>query len=967
MKTAKQAFATVVLLSSAASAQQYVISTYAGGGISPVKSIPALQASLGGPTAEIAADAQGNTYFANLNAVFKLDTNGTITRIAGSGVGGFSGDGGPATMASLQISLPGQLFAQGLAVDRAGNLWIGDIGNHRVRKVSPDGIVTTVAGNGVSGSSGDGGPAVEAQLGQPSGLAVDPSGNLFIADLAYNVVREVLLSGIITTVAGLASQDPGFSGDGGPATSARLALPWTIALDLNGNLFIADALNHRIRRVSPDGTITTVAGNDARAVNGTGPNSSGPAISIALDFPSGLAVDDQGNLFIADASFEVIRKVTPSGMLTPVVGNGSFGFSGDGGPANKAQLNAPWGVALDGRNNLFIADFGNQRIREVLANGTVNTVAGGGAIDLLAVNVGTAAATNTQLKLAVYGLGEQSGIATDVNGNVFFAETGSGLIRRISADGSMTTVAGGGSCSGQNTCPLGDGGPATSAHLQLPTGVAIDRKGNLFIADYGDIRIRKVTPDGIIATVAGNDTLGSSGDGGTVTAAQINAQGIAVDGAGNLFIAENGPVRKVSPDGIITTVAGGGTCVGPSCDGGPAIDAYVEANAVAVDALGNLLIADNSVDDFGCYYYLRKVSASGTISTLAGVAGPCEEATGDGGPAASAALGFSSSISADGAGNVLFTDHNGQRIRRISPDGIIATVAGGHYGYSGDGGPAVNAAVNYPIAVAADGGGNIYFSDAFNEVIRVLRPMIHPVLSAVVDAASQGPDPVTPGKIVVIYGAGLGPASLAQNQPGTLPGGVGFGSAAGGTTVTFNSVSAPVLYASATQVAVVVPYAISGTTAQVRVTYLGDVSDAFAVQVAVAAPSIFTLNQSGTGQAAAINVSNGKSNTAANPVEIGEYITLYATGEGQTIPAGQDGRLVDSTSIHPVLPVAVTIGGIPALVQYAGGAPGQVAGLMQINVQIPNGVQPGGYVPVVLQVGTATSRPDAVWIAVSGQ
>ena len=924
-----------VLASGALWAQQYLISTYAGGAIPPLKSIPALQASLGGPTAEITADAQGNAYFANGNAVFKLDTNGTITRIAGSGVAGFSGDGGPAPMARLQISLSGQLFAQGLSVDSAGNLFIGDIGNHRVRKVAPDGIITTVAGNGESGSSGDGGPATDAQLGQPSGLAVGSSGNLYIADLTNNVVREISASGIITTFAGVASLEPAFSGDGGPATSARFALPWTIALDLNGNLFIADSLNHRVRKVSPDGTITTVAGNDARAVNGTGPNSSGPATGIALDFPSGLALDDQGNLFIADASFEVIRKVTPSGILTPVVGNGSFGFSGDGGPAIKAQLSAPWGVAQDGRNNLFIADFGNQRIREVRTNGTIDTVGGGGTIDLLAVNGDTAAATNVQLRLAVYGLGEQSGIATDRNGNIFFAETGSGLVRKISASGNITTAAGGGACPSQNACPLGDGGPATSAHLQLPTGVAIDGKGNLFIADYGDFRIRKVTPDGNIASVAGNGTLGSSGDGGPATAAQINAQAIALDGAGNLFIAENGPVRKVSPDGIITTVAGGGACIGPSCDGGPATSAYLGANAVAVDAMGNLLIADNSVDDFG-------------------------------GPAASAALGFSSSISADGAGNVFLTDYNGQRIRRISPDGIITTVAGGQYGYSGDGGPAVNAAMNYPISVAPDGGGNVYFSDAFNEVIRVLRPMTHPVLSAVVDAASQEPDPVTPGKIVVIYGAGLGPPSLAQTQPAAaVAGGTEFSTAVGNTTVTFNSISAPVLYASTTQVAVVVPYAISGTAAQVQVTYLGDVSNAFTVPVASAEPSFFTLNQSGTGQAAAIDTSNGKPNTAANPVKIGEYITLYATGEGQTIPAGVDGKIVDSTSIHPALPVAVTVGGIPAFVQYAGGAPGQVAGLMQINVQIPAGVQPGGYVLVVLQVGSASTKTGAVWIAVS--
>jgi uncharacterized protein (TIGR03437 family) len=936
-----------VLLNFAASAQQYAISTYAGGGIAPVKSIPALQASLSQP-AVIAVDTSGNLYFANGNAVFKLDANAAVTRIAGTGVAGFSGDGGLAVKARLQISIPGQLFAQGLAVDRDGDVFIGDIGNHRIRKVSPGGIITTVAGSGVSGPSGDGGPAIEAQLGQPSGLAIDASGNLFISDLTNNVVRKVSASGIISTVAGIASLDPGFAGDGGPATSAKLAIPWTIALDLDGNLFIADLLNDRVRKVSPDGTISTVVG-DGAIIRG----------------PTGLAVDDQGNLFIADANSQVIVKVTPSGMLTYVAGTGSLGFSGDGGPAIKAQLNAPWGVALDGRNNLFISDYGNQRIREVLASGTISTVAGGGALDLLAVDGDTAIATNAQLKLAVSGLAVQSGIATDVNGNVFFAETGSGLIRKISSGGSITTVAGGGSCSSQNVCPSGDGGPATSAHLNYPTGVAVDGKGNLFIAEFSGFRVRMVAPDGIITTVAGNGTDGSSGDGGLATDAQIFAWGVAVDSAGDLFIADGNRVRKVSPDGIITTVAGGGACAGPSCDGGPASNAYLGAAAVAVDATGNLLIADNFADDSGCYVYIRKVSA-GIITTLAGMAGPCE-AAGDGGPAIAAALNYSSSIAVDGAGNLFLADFNGQRIRRISPDGIISTVAGGQNGYSGDGGPAVNAAVNYPIAVATDAAGHVFFSDAFNEVIRILRPITHPLLSAVLDAASQRPDPVTPGKIVVIYGAALGPASLVQNQPGTVPGGVGFGTAVGGTTVTFNSISAPVLYASATQVAVVVPYEVSGATAQVQVAYLGDVSNTFAMPTAATAPSFFTLNRSGTGQAAAINASNGKPNTAANPVKIGESITLYATGEGQTIRAGVDGKLADFTSIHPALPVTVTVGGIPASVQYAGGAPGQVAGLMQINVQIPGGVQPGGYVPVVLQVGAASSAPDAVWIAVSGK
>jgi uncharacterized protein (TIGR03437 family) len=251
-----------------------------------------------------------------------------------------------------------------------------------------------------------------------------------------------------------------------------------------------------------------------------------------------------------------------------------------------------------------------------------------------------------------------------------------------------------------------------------------------------------------------------------------------------------------------------------------------------------------------------------------------------------------------------------------------------------------------------DGGGNVYIADAGNGVVRILRPTNHSLLiGAVVDAASQRAGPVSPGKIVVVYGAGLGPSQLIQNRPSNAL----FGTELAGTVVSFNGIAAPILYTSATQVAAVVPYAVTGTTAQVMVTYRGDASTAFTVPVSASAPSLFTLNQAGWGQAAAINAVDGTANTAANPVRIGGFVSLYATGEGQTGP---------STPPRPVLPVSVTVGGVPATIQYAGGAPGQVAGLMQVNVQIPGGVQPGGYVPVVLQVGDRTSSP-AVWIAVA--
>ena len=319
-------------------------------------------------------------------------------------------------------------------------------------------------------------------------------------------------------------------------------------------------------------------------------------------------------------------------------------------------------------------------------------------------------------------------------------------------------------------------------------------------------------------------------------------------------------------------------------------------------------------------------------------------------------------VALDGAGNLLIAECFPGGISRVSTSGIITQVVAAGGGYSGDGGPAISAQMYYATAVAVDGAGDIYVADAVNNAVRVLRPTDRTVLiGAVVDAASQRADPVSPGKIVVVYGAGLGPSQLIQNRSSNAQ----FGTELAGTVVSFNGIAAPILHASATQVAAIVPYAISGTTAQVTVAYQGQDSLAFTVPVAPSAPGIFTSNQTGAGQVAAINTVDGTLNTAANPVKIGGYISLYATGEGQTAPAGVDGKL-GSAPTRTVLTVSVTVGGMPATFQYAGGAPGRIAGLMQLNVQIPNGVQTGGYVPVVLQVGDASTTPGAVWVAVSG-
>jgi sugar lactone lactonase YvrE len=346
------------------------------------------------------------------------------------------------------------------------------------------GIITTVAGNGINGYSGDGGLATAAMLRNPTGVAVDASGNLYIADYINNRIRKVSPSGIIITIAGTGTF--GYSGDGGPATSAQFANPRGVAVDGSGNLYIADLINHRIRKVNLiTGIITTVAGRGAGGYSGDG----SLATAAQLSFPSGVAVDGSGNLYIGDNGNNRIRKVNlGNGIITTVAGNGTVGYSGDNGPATSAQLSGPAGVAVDG-SNLYIADGNNYRIRKVnLSTGIITLVAGNGA-------------------------GGYSG----------------------------------------------DGGLATAAQLYAPEGVVVDGSGNLYIAEINNNRVRKVNlSTGIITTVAGNGTVGYSGDGGPATSAQLTSPtGVAVDGSGNLYIAASGSIRKVSfPTGpTITTSA----------------------------------------------------------------------------------------------------------------------------------------------------------------------------------------------------------------------------------------------------------------------------------------------------------------------------------------------------------------------------------------------------------------------------
>lgn len=662
----------LLALFGASSQAQYTISTVAGGG--PPDGLQALTTAIG-PPAGITLDAGGNLYVACcLNRVYKVAPDGTFTAVAGNGATGYSGDGGAATSATLNLSL-----SSGVAVDSSGNVYIADTLNNRIRKVS-GGIITTVAGNGSAGYSGDGGAATSAALNGPDAVAVDSAGNLYIADSKNNRVRKVS-GGTISTVAGTGTG--GFTGDGA-ATSVGLNAPNGVAVDASGNVYIADSGNNRIRKLA-GGNLTTIAGNGTAGFTGDG----GAATSATLNGPLAVAVNAAGtNVFILDFLNRRVREVS-GGTISTVAGAGIGGPFPDGTAATSATLYEPEGIAVDSGGTLYISDSLNGYVRKV-TSGVIHNVAGNGT--LFYFGDGGSAVNAT--------LGTVFGVALGSGGTLYVADSGNNRVRSVSG-GTIATAAGGGSS-------LGDGGPATSAIVNFPQAVALDTSGNLYIADTNNHLVRKVS-GGTITTVAGTGTAGFSGDGGSATSAALHSpSAVAVDSQGNLYIADfgNGRVRKVV-GGTITTVAGGGVQTG---DGIAATSAQISPLGVAVDGTGNLYIADGN--------RIRKV-AGGTITTVAGTGAAAF--SGDGGAATSATLNGPRGIALDSTGNLYIADTMNNRIREVA-SGTITTIAGGGTAGLGDGGPATSANLLNPGGVTVDSAGDVYVADTYNHRVRLLTP-----------------------------------------------------------------------------------------------------------------------------------------------------------------------------------------------------------------------------------------------------
>ncbi len=618
-------------------------------------------------------------------------STGLISTLAGSNTASFSGDGSAATSATLNMPY-------GVALDSSLNVYIADTFNHRIRKITVStGIITTIAGSSSSGYSGNDGQATSAKLNVPFGVALDTSGNVYIADSLNHAIRKVTVStGVITTIAGTGSGS--YSGDGGAATSASLYSPAGVAADSSGNIYIADTYNNVVRKVS-SGVITTVAGRNSVGDGGL-------STEAFIRRPSGLYIDSSDNMYIADTYSCRVRQLSlATGIISTVAGTGICGSSADSISATSALLYWPYDVATDSNNNIYIGEFFNYKLRKV-SNGVITTVAG----------TGTAGYSGDNGQATSAKINKVFSLVTDSSNNVYFTDTINNRIRRIDVSTNVITTVAGSSTSGSYS---GDGGMATSATLYYPQGLGFDSTGmHLYISDTYNQVVRCVTlSTSIITTIAGTGSTGFSGDGGPATSGMLRfLGGLTVDSSDNVIITDtvNDRVRKIdTATGIITTIAGNGVTGYTSDNVAATTTSLFYPQDAAIDSSGNIYVAELYNFRIRKLSYSESSTSSLIIDTVAGTG------SGDGGAATSGMLNSPHGVKVDSSGNMYIADYLNQKIRKVTSTGTISTVAGtGYSNYYGSNIQATSALFRNPYGIGLDSSNNIYIADRNNHVIR---------------------------------------------------------------------------------------------------------------------------------------------------------------------------------------------------------------------------------------------------------
>ncbi len=771
----------------------------------------------------------------------------------------------------------------------------GQAGENRYR-------ISTIAG---SNYGGDDRPALDAPLGYPNGVALDGLGNLILADTIDHAIRQISPDGRIHTIAG--DGHPGDSGDGGPAATARLNNPYGIAVESGGAILVADLGNHRVRRIDISGIITTVAGG-GDITPGT---AAIPALEARLDSPRNLAVDNIGNIYISDFSAHRIYKVVPGGTLVPFAGTGVPGMDGDSGPALKAQLSSPAGLAFDSSGALYVADSGNKQIRQI-DRGIISTLR-------LSFNLPTGVAFDSTGRLWIadgpdprfqtpspfFRVAAARDLVSDLSGGVYVSTDTA--VRRLTADGNLRPVAGAGDFDS-----YGEGRLALEAHLRRPVDVISDGAGGYYIAEEAKHRVRHVLSDGTILTVAGTGVPGNAPDAGLAVGSPLNApRGLALDNAGNLYISDSGSnrVRMVTKSGLLSTVA---TLENPDklvFDTGILYVAETGANRIAkrtggvwtevaaVEAPRGLAIdSDGNLYTTSIRQVLR-VRQDGIVEILA----------------SSDPLEAPSALAVSDSGQIVVSDEGAHRLWMIEGEGFLTAIAGtGAAGYSGEEGVALETSLDAPAGIAFEA-GSIVLCDPGNNRVRklTLESLPPPALELkLVNAASLADGPLAPGELVLL------PAVASPDN------------------IRIGGIPVEPIARQDGLLLIQVPAAIAAErTVDVEVAESGNSGYSVRYEVAEAAPGLYAAN----GHASVIH-SDGTLNSSDNPARRGDVVAFFGTGEGTS-----------------GLPFSLRIGGVEANIVYAGPAPG-FAGLFQVNVRVPYGFLPSGPVPVDLSVGAARSQ-----------